>query len=209
MFDERHPASVSDSSAATSVDRDLAQLVSIAPSAGFGARVRQRIRDEAGVRQSRTPWWIPVAVAPTVVLVILLGSRAWWNQRVPREVRTVPIAEPPASGVPPATHAPALVPQPQHIARHRPKSVPLDAARTSDEGSTAEVLVSRDQLRAIARLQELAAKGDLTDVNPPRVGSAPEGVMDIRPAPLTIAPLTVSAVEMVTGGEGSRARVER
>ena len=85
---------------------------------------------------------------------------------------------------------------------------PPVTARTS-AGSKAEVLVSRDQLRAIARLQELVAKGDLTDANSPPVGSAPDAVTDIRPAPLTIAPLTVSAVETVTGGEGSKARLER
>jgi hypothetical protein len=209
MSDERHLASVSDSSAATRVDRELAQLLSIAPSEEFVARVRQRIRDEAGVRPSRRPWWIPVAAAATVVLAILLTSRAWWTQRVPREVRTVRITEQLASGIPPPTHAAALVPQPQHIARRRPKGIPPVTARTSDAGSKAEVLVSRDQLRAIARLQELVAKGDLTDANSPPVGSVPEAVTDIRPAPLSVAPLTVSAVEMVTGGERSKSRVER
>jgi hypothetical protein len=69
--------------------------------------------------------------------------------------------------------------------------------------------VSRDQLRAIARLQELVAKGDLTDANAPPVANASEAMSDIRPAPLTIAPLTVSAVESVTGGEGSKVRMER
>ncbi|HEX6463142.1 MAG TPA: hypothetical protein VFZ98_01760 [Vicinamibacterales bacterium] len=209
MSDERHPASVSDSSAATRVDRDLAQLLSIAPSAEFVGRVRQRIRDEAGVRPSRTPWWVPVAFAATVVLAILFASRAWWTQRVPRDVSTAGITEQPASGIPPASHAAALVPQPPQIAQRRPKGIQPVAARTSDTASKAEVLVSRDQLRAIARLQELVAKGDLTDANAPPVGSDREAVTDIRPAPLTIAPLTVPAVETVTGGEGSKARLER
>jgi hypothetical protein len=112
-----------------------------------------------------------------------------------------------ASGIAPATHAAAPVPQQQQIARRRPKGAPLVIARSSDAGSKTEVLVSRDQLRAIARLQELVAKGDLTVAN--SIGGAPEAVTDIRPAPLTIAPLNVSAVETVTGGEGSKARVER
>lgn len=77
-----------------------------------------------------------------------------------------------------------------------------------------EVLVSRDQLRAIARLKELVAKGDLTDQNAPLIDRATEAVQDIRPAPLTLAPLTmpaltVSAANIVIGDEGSKSRLER
>jgi hypothetical protein len=69
-------------------------------------------------------------------------------------------------------------------------------------------LVSGDQLRAIARLQELVARGDLTDKNSLPVDSAP-AMSDVRPTPLTIAPLTVSSVENVTAGEGAKAHLER
>ena len=209
MSDERHPGPVSDSSATTGVDRDLVQLLSIAPSAEFVARVRQRIRNDSGDRPARTPWWIPGAVAATVVLAILLGSRAWWTQGVAREVRTVRITEQPASVSPPATHVTASVPQPQQIARRRPKGVPPVAARTGDAGSKAEVLVSGDQLRAIARLQDLIRKGDLTEGNSPPAGSAPDAITEIQLAPLTIAPLTVPAVEIIAAVDGSRAPLER
>jgi hypothetical protein len=51
--------------------------------------------------------------------------------------------------------------------------------------------------------------GQLTEDNLPPVGGAPDASTEIQPAPLTIVPLTLPAVEMVTGPEGSRARSER
>ncbi|MGH9410796.1 MAG: hypothetical protein ACRD1V_15235 [Vicinamibacterales bacterium] len=209
MSDERQSASLNDSSA-TEIDRELAQLLSIAPSAEFVPRVQRRIRTEAALRPSRMPWWIRVAAAATVVLAILLGSRVWRTQRVTPEVRIVGITKQPPSVMPPAHQAAAPLPQPPRIAGRRPKRVPPVPEGRREAGSTqADVVVSRDQLRAIARLQELVAHGDLTDKNSPPTGSIPEALTDIRPAPLAIAPLTVSVVEVITGGEGSRARLER
>jgi hypothetical protein len=67
-----------------------------------------------------------------------------------------------------------------------------------------EVLVSRDQLRAIARLRELIVRGELTDKNLPPIGGAADGVSEIGVTPLSIAPLTLPPVETVGGGRSER-----
>jgi len=206
MSDGRQSASLSDSSAATQIDRELAQLRSIVPSAEFVPRVQERIHKDAAFRPSGMPWWIRVGATATIVVALLVGSRVWWI-RAPREVGAVLVTKRPSSI---ATQAAAPVPQPQRVARHSPGRIRSVPAGPSDgRSSQAAVLVSRDQLRAIARLQELVAQGHLTDKNSPLIGSAPGAVTDINPTPLTIPPLTVSSVEIVTVGAESNAGVKR
>ena len=91
----------------------------------------------------------------------------------------------------------------------RPRVAAIAAAKGAAATAQPDVLVSRDQLRAIARLQQLMVNGQLTEDNLPPVGSAPDAITEIQFAPLTIVPLTLPAVEMVTGPEGSRGRSER
>lgn len=199
MSDERHP-SVSESAAAQ-IDSDLTRLLSIAPSAAFVPGVEQRIREQAARKPARFSWWIGLAAAAALVLAVSFGSRAWRTPPAPQQARHTNRTAIQPSVERPAMHPMAPEPEPRRIARHRTPHVPAFARGAAEPGpAQAEVLVSGDQLRAIARLQQLVAKGDMSENNLPPVGDGAAAATDIRPAPLTIAPLTVSAVETVTGG---------
>jgi hypothetical protein len=127
-------------------------------------------------------------------------------EETPREVRAAGDTVLPPVAASPQVQAGVPAPGPRRTARPVPPRVPSVAAGATDVGpAQPEVLVSRDQLRAIARLQDLIRRGDLTEKNSPPVGNVADTIREIEAAPLTIAPLAVPAVEIVTGADGSRA----
>jgi hypothetical protein len=212
MPDQRHLESVNGRLGESEIDRHLARLLSIAPSPAFGAQVRQRIRDGRAPHRAHSWWWIALAVPAALILVVMAALRPWRIEEAeaPRDARiAVDTALPSDAPVPEVR----TVAAPTSRAVERPAKPPRVAAIAAAKGAAApaqpEVLVSRDQLRAIARLQQLMVNGQLTEGNLPPVGSAPDATTDIQPAPLTIVPLTLPAVERVTGPEGSRARSQR
>ena len=210
MSDERHLESVNGRLGESEIDRDLARLLSIAPSPEFTARVRQRIGDARAPRQARLGWWIAVAAPAAIALILVATSRIWRVDEAPRDARIAVDTALPSDVTVPEVRTVAA---PASRAVQRPAKPPRVAAIAAAKGAAAtalpEVLVSRDQLRAIARLQQLMVDGQLTEDNLPPVGSAPDAMTEIQFAPLTIVPLTLPAVETVTGPGGSRARSER
>ena len=201
MPDERHLQPVDGTPGASQIDRDLAQLLSIAPSPEFAARVRERIRDERAVRHPRATWWVGLATAAAAaVFVLMFASRAWRTEDAPREARTaVDTVLPVVTTQPPVQSTPLASPRPGAREARPPRGAAVAAATAHTESSQPEVLVPRDQLRAIARLRELTLNGELTEKNLPPVGGNPGTVIDIGVAPLTIAPLTVPEVEIHKG----------
>jgi len=192
---------------ATALDRELTELLSIAPSPEFAARVRERIGDEPAPGRTRPTWWLGFAAAAALILAVVFASRAWRSEEAPRQARTAsdrllpPVAETPRVDASPRSAAPTK------RAATPPRVVVARARATTRVPAEVEVLVSGDQLRAIARLQQLMVNGQLTEDNLPPAAAA--GATDLRPAPLAIAPLTLPAVESVSGPDGSRPRSDR
>ena len=205
MPDERHLQSVNDPLDQSRIDRELTELLSIAPSPEFAARVRQRIRDERAPHLVRWRWWIGLAVPAAIVLVVMATSRSWQVAEAPRQLRaavdtTLPSEATPAPGRPagvPARHTAGSVAQ-------RPHLTSVTAARRQAATPQPEVLVSRDQLRAIARFREMIVSGELTEKNLPPAGNAPDTLTEISLPPLVIAPLILPSVETVVGGHSER-----
>jgi len=183
------------------IDRDLARLLSIAPSAEFAARVRQRIGNARAPRQARFGWWIALAAPVALILVVTAILRPWRVDEAPREARAAVDTRLPSVATPPAARAVGVPARP--AARRLAQGPGQAFAAAGHRQPQPEVLVSRDQLRAIARLRELIVKGELTDKNLP-VGGAADGVSEIGVTPLTIAPLTVPPVETVGGRRSER-----
>ena len=203
MSDQRHLQSVNDPLDQSRIDRELARLLSIAPSPEFGARVRQRIHDDRARRPSPSTWWIGLAAAAALVVIAVAASRTWPTDEAPREARAaIDTVLPSAPAQPRVRSVP--VPGPDVRVRRAlpPRVASPAAARDAGGPAQPQVIVSRDQLRAIARLRELIVSGELTEKNLPPAGSAPDALTEIRLAPLTIAPLTLPPVETV-GGRGS------
>jgi hypothetical protein len=210
MPDERHLTSLSDSPGASQFDRDLTRLLSIAPSPEFAARVRQGIRDGHAAGHARSTWWLGVAAAAALTLLAMIAARAWRMDDAPREARTAPDVVLPAVAAAPQVQETSTPAPRQRRRETKPARVASGAAETAAAARPRPgVLVSRDQLRAIARLQELIVNGELTEKNLPPVGGAPGAATEIQPAPLTVAPLTMPAVEIVAGPDGPRPRSDR
>lgn len=215
MSDTRHRQSVGDPSDATPIDRALSELLSVEPSPEFAAGVRRRIQAERASRPAPFAWWIGLASAAALALVVLLVTRP---SRVEDRSRQVTTATPPADVVltnarsqPPVERAVRARPAVRPATRSRAVIIPAGVAQ--EVAPEPEVLVPRDQLRAIARMQELIVSGALSEKDLPRADSASAG-MGIQPAPLAIPSLTVHDVEVVTGPVGSgpvisKARSER
>ncbi len=162
--------------------------------------MRERIRDERTVRQSRSVWRAGLAAAAAVALVATFASRAWRTEEAPRGVRTATDIALPVVATQPEVQATRLPPALQGPRQARPtRARAVTAATVSDGPSRPDVLVSGDQLRALARLRELTLNGELTEKNLPPAASDPGAMTDIRIAPLTIAPLTLPGVEIVSG----------
>lgn len=209
MSDKRHRQPVGDSLDGTSIDRDLAELLSIEPSPEFAAGVRRRIQDARALRRAPFRWWAAVAAAAALALLVMFASRASRMEEEPRQATTPPPSDVVLKTVPgptPVATAPARG-LADMASRPRVRSVP---ARSAKEWPVEpEVLVPRDRLRAIERLQDLIVAGTLTEKDLPRLDGDAPAVGDIRPAPLTIPPLTVPDVGVVAGPVSSTGRSRR
>ena len=203
MPDDRHNESLSGEPGESEIERDLARLLSIAPSADFGAQVRRRIQDERPHRAAASTLWVGLASAAAVVLIAIAAARSWQADKTPQETLAASDVVLPAV---PATPEVRPVPPPAETGNRRatpPRAIPVIARKDAGPAEP-EVIVSRDQLRAIARYQQMIVRGELTGQNLPPAGGATAAVTDIRVPALIIAPLTVPAVDTIGGGRSER-----
>jgi hypothetical protein len=209
MSDERRPQSVSGAPDASAIDRELTALLSIEPSAEFAAGVRERIRDRRIAGNPRLTWWLGVAAAVAVITIAAFASRTGRTAEAPRAARTATDIVLPAVVASAPHRAPRAAQTP--LQRRRDTQSPRRLVRASviaDGPRPAEVLVPRDQFRAIARLEQLIVNGELTEQNLPGNGSAVAG-NEIRPAPLAIPPLVVPPIDAAAVSDGSAPRSVR
>jgi hypothetical protein len=189
MPDTRRAQSVAGSLDRTSIDRDLAALLSIDPSPEFAAGVRRRVDGARASHPVPFRWWAAGAAVAALALLAAFLPRA-------PQVETPRVATTRPSDV--VLEAPAAA-HPIESSTRRPRAASAGVRRAPESPAEPEVLVPADRLRAIARLQELIVAGALTEADLPRRDSAPAAAVDIQPAPLTILPLIVPDVAVVAG----------
>ena len=172
----------------TAAEAELERLLSIEPSAGFRARVRERVASERIGRR----WW------PSMLVLVHAGALIVLAVAVMIPPRDVPRPAPPA--VPPlfanAIHRPDAVPlvtgprpiPTQQVTRQQaaPRSVPEP-----------EVVWDAQGADAIARVVELARRG--TIITAPKTPEANPLVVQ----PLSVVPITTESVMPSTGLERS------
>ena len=172
----------------TAAEADLERLLSIEPSAGFRAKVRERVASESIGRRS----W------PSILVLVHAGALIVVAAAVLIPARDVARPAPPAA--PPlfanAVHRPDAVPL---IAGPRP--IPTQQAAHQQPVPRIvrepEVVWDAHGADAIARVVELARRG--TIITAPK---APE-TNPLAVQPLSVAPITIDSLMPSTGSERS------
>ena len=162
----------------SAAEADLERLLAIEPSAGFRARVRERVAAES-VRGQRWSWTLVLVRAGALVAV----GVALLTPTLRLDVdRPTPPSAPPVFLT--AVHRPEAVPL---LVRHEPTPAPEIARRrtASPVPRDPEVVWDARGAHAIARLVDLAHEG--TIVSPPPV---PERT-PLAVQPLSIPPVTI------------------
>jgi hypothetical protein len=202
LFDEQHRL-------VRDLDQQMALALEIEPSPRFVPGVLARVERPAfGFRDAR--WWGGAAAAAAVLMIVTFGSlpsseRRSEDQRAaaaPPQVSSLAVADRPPSPV-------TTVPSPEAT------SQPIDSRRRVDRprsvvgrpgGIEADVVVSAEGSRALARYLALVRRGELdasTLTSPGEAGLA-------APSELVIVPLTVDTLAMtdVKAGIGPVSRGE-
>ena len=172
----------------TAAEADLERLLSIEPSAGFRARVRERVASESTGRRSWPSLLVLVHAGALVAVVLALMMP---SLDVPR----------PAPPVSPGLFA---------VAVHRPDAVPLiTPPRPIPAGQVArqpparriarepEVVWDARGADAIERVVELARRG--TIITAPKAAEA--NPLDVQP--LSVVPIVIDSLMPSTGSERS------
>jgi hypothetical protein len=157
--------------------RDVEAALDISPSAGFEARVHERVRTQS-MRAPRWMWAAGVAVAATVVVAVMLVPD---QQRAVSRVKEQPSAAA-AQQIRPADESPARATELESARR--------SARRAIDATHLPAAVIPEGQAQAIQRLMASVAAG--------RVAMAPERprppeVLDVA-ALSTIAPITFDPI---------------
>jgi len=176
------------------LDAELQQMLAIEPSPFFAQRV-QALVTTAPAKPSVRAWlWMAAAAAAAIVLAVLLLTTTR-----PRPAATAVDART-------ALPAPATVierPAPVVVEESTPpvkRSTPTNtrAKQPAVIAAEPEVLVPRDQMRAVARYMALMRSGTLDAANLVANAAATQTPAEMVIGPLEVNPIAVSDVDSVT-----------
>ena len=173
------------------VDRELGALLAAVPSAGFEARVLQRIDEDAPARRSYVPW---LAAAASLVLVaglfyLLNGGRT--SEVVAPQSEVAHHAPVPAAAPAVAAVVTSATPPP---ASDSPMPAAVRRTPRGDRHARPPVIVPLNQMEAVRRLVRAFNEGRVeAPAASPGGPIAPPAEIVVRP--LVVDPIPVPALE--------------
>lgn len=175
------------------IDRELASLLSVEPSAEFRARVRARIASEPLPR----PWYLQWRVAAAVAAVSVVTGVAI--------VRVIP-AQPAGAAAPVAENRPSAAARAVDAAPAPPPHVAVMAPRRrAPRAGAAEVVVDDTAMRGLRQLDAIVREGRTRFVFADEHVVLAEPVRDIVVTPIAVAPIEVATnAEPVGSSEGDQ-----
>jgi len=179
------------------IDRELASLLSVEPSAEFRARVRARIASEPLPRPWYLQWRVAAAVAAVAAAVSVVTGVAI--------VRVIP-AQPAGAAAPVAENRPAAAARAVDAAPAQPAHVGVMAPRRrAPRAGGAEVVVDDTAMRGLRQLDAIVREGRTRFVFADEHVVLAEPVRDIVITPIAVAPIEVATnAEPVGSSEGDQ-----
>jgi hypothetical protein len=177
------------------LDRELADLLRVEPSAQFVTRLRARLDQEAPARRGPAGVWVAGLSAAAAIVVTALVLKS-----APGEIAAPPVSAAPhtslARGLRAPLPPPTIAPVP---AGNEPRLPAADAASIAPGGAdafSAQIVISESEARALHRLFVSASRGLTAAVFPAdEVASidSPAGMEQLQIPEIIIEPLEVAA----------------